>query len=169
MAPAKVAMGLAAAIPALVLGATMLAAAWKAEAPRQSLRAHVFALAVLGGAAVALAGILGARRGWVAAGAVSMAVGSVPLLRSGLAVLVLLSAGLLVALARPAADARRLRTVARLVTALCLALLALLAWRDRATGDAPGPLDALLWLALLALAAYAWWPARRREGLGASR
>lgn len=166
MAPANVAMGLAAALPALVLGATMLAAARHA-AGREAAIGALAALALIGGVALALAGHLAARRAWSHAGVGAMALGSLPLVRSGLALLVLLSAGLLVSLSRPATDERRLRAMARAATAACAVLLGLLAWRDRARGLPFTALDALLWLALLALAGYAWWPARRREAAGA--
>lgn len=156
MAPARVALGLAAALPALLLGASTLAMAADGADPA---RAGVpFALLVLGGVAIALGGLLRERRAWVVAGAVAMAAGGAPLRPYGLGLVVILSGILLVSLAAPPGRPDTLRRAARLVTAGALIFLGLLAWRNRSAGTGPDLLDALLWAALLLLAGYAWWP-----------
>lgn len=155
----RTALGLAAAIPALLLGAAMITMG-RTAGPDSATPLILSGGLVILGVAVAVAGIHRARRIPTYLGSLAVAAGSIPILATGLGAVLLLSALLLAVSGSPSLAPRTLRVAARAVTAASLALLLVLAWRDQAAGRAPNALDALLWGALLLLVAYAWWPQR---------
>lgn len=160
MAPARLALGLLAAVPALALGALLMANG-ATDPSRAGLLPLLMGALILAGVALAVLGIQRGRPAWVPVGAAAMIVGSTPLFLGGIGIVVVLSAVALVATGRPEAPDRAWRWAAR---GLAVATVLVLAWLARsalAPPSPPSPVDAILWLAALGLLAAAWWPTRR--------
>lgn len=156
----RLAVGFAAAVPPLVLGALMLFNGLTDPSPTNLAGPVGFGALLLGGVALALAGLARDRPAWVPPGAALIAVGSMPLFLGGIGILAVLGAVLLVAVSLPSPPTPEWRWGAGILALAAALALAYLAWGGIGSGRAPTPVDVLLWASALGLVVVAAWPVR---------